>query len=71
MSAARLDLIRLDGSIVMAASELTPVGLRAIDSVDVATALSIGRGLEAFVSHDRRRLAAAELAGLSAAPPGS
>jgi predicted nucleic acid-binding protein len=68
---AHLDLIWLDHSIVMAASELAPVGLRAIDSVHVATALSIGRELETFISYDRRQLAAAEQAGLSVASPGS
>jgi hypothetical protein len=44
--------------------------LRSIDAVHLATALPMKNDLEAFVSYDRRLLAAAAAAGLPAVSPG-
>ena len=64
----RIALIALEEPILEAAAAAEPVGLRSLDSLHLATALSLA-GLDAFCAYDRRLLAAAAAAGLSVLSP--
>lgn len=55
----RLALIRIDDAILEAAAELEPFGLRALDALHLASALSLQPELEGLVTYDRRLGAAA------------
>ncbi len=66
---ARVSLVDLNEPLLAQASSLKPAGLRSLDAIHLATALSLD-GLEAFVAYDRRLLAAANNAGLPTASPG-
>jgi predicted nucleic acid-binding protein len=48
----------LDDRILEAAADLTPPGLRSLDAVHIASAISIRDDLAAFVTYDRRLAAA-------------
>jgi predicted nucleic acid-binding protein len=63
-------LVPLDRSILLAAGAMTEPGLRALDAIHVAAAVSLG-GIDAFVSYDERQAAAARLAGLRVLAPGT
>ena len=63
-------LVRLDESIQRLASTIGPPGLRSLDAIHLATALSIGDYPEAFVTYDERLAAAARAAGLNVITPG-
>ena len=58
-----LALVPLDAPVLKEAANLTPRTLRTLDSLHLATALSLD-GLESFVTYDRRLAAAATEAGL-------
>jgi predicted nucleic acid-binding protein len=62
--------LELDPSVRAAARELTDRHLSASDAVHIATALRLGAHLEAFVTSDPERLAAAVRAGLPVVSPG-
>ena len=66
---ARIALIRIDDAVIAAASALDPADLRSLDAIHLATALSLGAELGAFVSYDRRLLEAAEKARISTVAP--
>lgn len=66
---ARVALVRLDDGILDAAGDLRPAGLRTLDALHLATALSIGPDLAGFVTYDRRLADAATVAGLDVATP--
>ncbi len=66
---ARVALVRLDDGILEAAGELSPAGLRTLDALHLATALSLGEDLEGFVTYDRRLAHAAAAAGLEVVTP--
>lgn len=51
------------------AGELSPPGLRSLDAIHVATALSVGPRLRAFVTYDERQAQAARSAGLDVLAP--
>jgi len=49
-----IGLIELDDAVMRAAATLEPVGLRTLDAVHLASALSLGRDLGAMCTYDRR-----------------
>ena len=53
-----------------AAGRLSPIGLRSLDAIHVATALELGDELSGLVAYDDRLLAAAEANGIAALSPG-
>lgn len=65
-----LGLVPLSRDLLVSAGTLPEPGLRALDAVHVATALSLAP-IEAFVSYDLRQSAAARLAGLRTTAPGA
>lgn len=65
---ARIGLVALDEPLLRAAAALSPTGLRSLDAVHLATALSLD-GLDAVVTYDRRFDAAASEAGLAVEAP--
>lgn len=66
---ARVALIEIDRAILTAAASLNPAGLRTLDAVHLATALTLRPDLATFVTYDRRLGAAAELADLEVTAP--
>jgi len=54
-----------------AAAALPDPLMRSLDAIHLATALQLGSELDAFLSYDKRLLAAAETAGLPVASPGA
>jgi len=67
---AGLDLVPLTRLLLTSAGKLGPPRLRALDAVHIASALTLGSGLEFFVTYDRRQLDAASGTGLAALSPG-
>ena len=65
----RIELLRLDDQILDRAGELGPNDLRTLDAIHLASALAIGRELNAVVTYDRRLAGAAEEAGLAVLSP--
>ena len=63
-------VVDLDRSLLTRAARLPPSGLRSLDAVHLATALSIP-GLGAFVGYDGRLQSAATALGLLALSPGA
>jgi predicted nucleic acid-binding protein len=66
---ARLHLVVISDRILAHAARLEPVNVRSIDAIHVATALTLGESLRAFVSYDGRQLAAATEVGLPVVSP--
>ena len=64
----RIALVAIDDPLLRAAAALSPSGLRSLDAVHLATALSLD-GLDAVVTYDRRLDAAAAQTGLVVASP--
>jgi predicted nucleic acid-binding protein len=54
-----------------AAASFADPALRSLDAIHLATALELRTELDAFVTYDKRLLAAAEAAGLPVASPGA
>ncbi len=65
----RVDLIRLDDSLLDAAAGIDPRVLRSLDAIHLAAAQLIASELEAFVTYDQRMAAAAALLGFPVAAP--
>jgi uncharacterized protein len=66
---SRLDLIDLDLDIRRAAAGLDPPELRSLDAIHLATALSLGDDLGAFLAYDARLVRAARASGLTVLSP--
>ncbi len=66
---AGIRLLPLNGEIRRRAGELTPVTLRSLDAIHLATALNLGERLETFCGYDARMTAAASQAGLRVIAP--
>ncbi|HYT78795.1 MAG TPA: type II toxin-antitoxin system VapC family toxin [Actinomycetota bacterium] len=49
-----IGLVELDDAVVRSAATLQPVGLRTLDAIHLASALSLGRDLGAVCTYDRR-----------------
>lgn len=65
---SRIALVPLDDRVLGAAAEVDPPGLRSLDAIHLATALSLF-GLDAFVTYDERLFAAAGAAGFRTMAP--
>lgn len=61
--------VPVDELLLVSAGAIEEPGLRALDAIHVAAALSIAP-IDAFVSYDQRQSAAARLAGLRTVAPG-
>ena len=64
-----LALLPLDDDVLAAAARLQPPGLRSLDALHLATALSVGRRLGVLFSYDERLCAAAAAAGIAVERP--
>ncbi len=64
-----LVVVGLVSGIVSRAATLTPPALRTLDAIHLATALELGRELDAFVTYDTRLGDAARSMGLPVATP--
>ncbi len=64
-----LVIVALDRTIVSRAAGLAPPALRTLDAIHLATALELGRELEAFVTYDERLGDAARTMGLPVEAP--
>ena len=63
-------LVPVDGAILRERS-LKPRSLRTLDTIHLATALTLGRDLDAVITYDQRLGAAAVRAGLTVSSPGA
>jgi predicted nucleic acid-binding protein len=61
--------VELDADIVARAGAVDPPGLRSLDAIHLASALSIGPELDAFVTYDIRQADAARALGLVVESP--
>lgn len=66
----RVALIKIDDAVLERAAHLEPVGLRSLDAIHLATALSVQEHLEAFLVYDQRLGQAAAELGLKVETPG-
>ena len=66
---ATVELIDIDADTRRAAADLPDPGLRALDAIHLATALSLGDRCGAFFAYDERLIAAARAHGLSVTVP--
>jgi predicted nucleic acid-binding protein len=64
-----MELIEIDADIRRAAGHLEDPGLRSLDAVHLATALSLGERCGAFFAYDERLIAAARAHGLTVTVP--
>ncbi len=62
-------LIEIDADVRRAAGDLTDPGLRALDAIHLATALSLGEHCGTVFAYDERLVAAARAHGLSVTVP--
>lgn len=65
-----LGLLPLDRGLLLGAGAIAEPGLRALDAIHVAAALSLSP-IDSFVSYDARQTAAARLGGLRTVSPGA
>ncbi len=63
-------LAPIDDAILRGAGDLTPAGLRTLDAIHLATALTLAEDLTTLVTYDERLAEAAAGAGLAVAAPG-
>lgn len=64
-----IHLIRLDDQLLDRAAELDPPGLRSLDAIHLAAALSLGSDLAALITYDQRMTVAAEALSLPVMSP--
>jgi uncharacterized protein len=64
-----MELVEIDADIRRAAAVLEDPGLRSLDAIHLATALSLGDRCGAFFAYDERLIAAARAHGLSVTVP--
>jgi uncharacterized protein len=65
----KLELIRINDRILVAAGGLLPPGLRTLEAIHLATALDLGNELALLVTYDDRLSEAAASAGCSVVAP--
>ncbi|WP_375476486.1 type II toxin-antitoxin system VapC family toxin [uncultured Jatrophihabitans sp.] len=68
---AQLDLIPMASDLIESAADVGSDLLRSLDAIHLASALSLGSALTAFVAYDTRLTAAAQHANLPIAQPGT
>ena len=66
----RIALVPIDDGVIRSASRLSPAGLRTLDAIHLATALSLEGNVAALVTYDIRLAEAAAGAGLEVRAPG-
>jgi uncharacterized protein len=64
-----LALLPIDDGVLDVAAELEPAGLRSLDALHLATAISLGEEVGVFFTYDDRLGRAAEDSGLAVARP--
>ena len=64
-----VDVIELDVRVAIQAESIGPSGLKTLDAIHLATALSVGAEIDAFVTYDDRLAEAARAAGLPVVRP--
>lgn len=64
-----IDLIRLDDDLLERATGIEPFTVRSLDAIHLATALSLGSDLGAFMTYDTRMSTAAQALGLPVIAP--
>ena len=64
-------LVPVDEGILQGAADLAPVGLRTLDAIHVATALTLGEDVASLVTYDGRLAEAAATAGIQVIAPGT
>lgn len=62
-------LIAITRDVLVMAGRLQPAGLRSLDAIHLATALSLGASLNTIITYDRRMATAATSVGLSVSTP--
>ena len=68
---SQLDLVPLTGGVVEQAAYLGEASLRSLDALHLASAITLGSDLTAFIAYDHRLSAAASDLGLEAVQPGA
>ena len=68
---SRVGLVAVDRAVLGLAARLAPPGLRSLDAIHLATALSIGDDLGGIVSYDARLSEAARRSGIPTMAPGA
>jgi len=63
-------LVPLDDAILRGAGDLSPAGLRTLDAIHLATALSLAEDVTTLVTYDERLAEAAAAAGIAVTAPG-
>ena len=66
----RIALVPIDDGVIRSASRLSPIGLRTLDAIHLATALSLEGDIAALVTYDFRLAEAAAGSGLEVRAPG-
>jgi len=64
-----MEFVELDEEIAGRAAGLQPAGLRSLDAIHLASALSLADELGAFITYDKRQADAARALGLTVAAP--
>jgi predicted nucleic acid-binding protein len=64
-------LVPIDDGIIRGAADLAPIGLRTLDAIHIATALSLGEDVTSLVTYDDRLAEAAAIAGIEVIAPGT
>jgi predicted nucleic acid-binding protein len=67
---AVVNFVPIDDGILGVAADMPDPGLRSLDAIHLASALSLDPDLDTFVAYDQRLLTAAGAAGLAVAQPG-
>jgi len=66
---ARIDLVRINDRVLVAAGEILPLELRPLDAIHLATARQLGADLARIVTYDDRMAVAAKQLGMKVARP--
>lgn len=66
---AKVDLLQLADEIVRRSAQVGPPKLRTLDAIHLASALSLGAELHAFVAYDERLVEAGAAAGVNVVSP--
>jgi predicted nucleic acid-binding protein len=64
-------LVPIDDAILRGAGDLSPAGLRTLDAIHLATALSLTEDIETLITYDGRLAEAAATAGIAVTAPGT
>lgn len=64
-----ISLLSIDREILEKSARMEPPGLRSLDAIHLASALTLQEDLEAFVTYDRKLFAAAEQIGFRTVAP--